>query len=112
LRFQSWKPEVLNVWSETKKTIINFILKLKIMKLNKFKIITFALNVVATVSCNKDDNNNDSMAMESIDFSGTYLQQDQMARPAINTCFIAWGSLKTILMQLFLCNGSKIPAYF
>jgi hypothetical protein len=35
----------LNVWSETKKTIINFILKLKIMKTNKFKIITFALSV-------------------------------------------------------------------
>jgi hypothetical protein len=67
------------------------------MKLNKFKIITFALVcAVATVSCNKDDNNNDSMAMEvdSIDFSGTYMQQDQMGRPAINTVFIASGQPK------------------
>ncbi|MGO4819169.1 DUF4331 family protein [Flavobacterium sp. W22_SRS_FP1] len=67
------------------------------MKTNKFKIITFALVcALATVSCNKDDNNNDSMAMEmeSIDFSGTFMQQDQMARPAINTVFIASGQPK------------------
>ena len=63
------------------------------MKTNKFKIITLALVcAVATVSCNNDDNNNDSMA--SADFSGTYVQQDQMARPAINTVFIASGQPK------------------
>jgi len=64
------------------------------MKSNKFKIITFALVcAVATVSCNNDDNNN-SDPMASVDFSGTYVQQDQMARPAINTVFIASGQPK------------------
>jgi hypothetical protein len=29
---------------------------------------------------------------ESIDFSGTHLQQDQMARPAINTVLLLQGS--------------------
>ncbi len=62
------------------------------MKTNKFKIITLALiGALATVSCNNDDNN-DTMA--SADFSGTFVQQDQMARPAINTVFIASGQPK------------------
>lgn len=63
------------------------------MMTNQFKIITLALVcAVATVSCNNDDNMNDAMA--SADFSGTYVQQDQMARPAINTVFIASGQPK------------------
>jgi hypothetical protein len=66
------------------------------MKTNKFKIITFALVcAVATVSCNNDDDNTPvAMEMESIDFSGTFVQQDQMARPAINTVFVASGQPK------------------
>jgi hypothetical protein len=62
------------------------------MKTTPFKMITIAL-VVAIVSINCD--NNDSNTSEvSLDFSGTYVQQDQMARPAINTVFIASGQPK------------------
>lgn len=64
------------------------------MKTNKFKIITVAL-VCAFFSVNCDNNdNNANGGMQSIDFSGTYLQQDQMARPAINTVFVASGQPK------------------
>lgn len=63
------------------------------MKTNKFKIIAIALmGAVVSVSCNDDDNSNNSMV--SADFSGTFVQQDQMARPAINTVFIASGQPK------------------
>jgi hypothetical protein len=64
------------------------------MKTNKFKIITVALvGAFFSVNCNSnDDNSNDDMM--STDFSGTYVQQDQMARPAINTVFIASGQPK------------------
>jgi hypothetical protein len=64
------------------------------MKTNKFKIITVALvSAFFSVNCDNNDNNtNDST--QSIDFSGTYVQQDQMARPAINTVFIASGQPK------------------
>jgi hypothetical protein len=61
------------------------------MKTNKLKII--AMSFIATtmlVSCNNDDDNNNS----NIDFSGTYMQKDQMGRPAINTVFVASGSPK------------------
>ena len=63
------------------------------MKTNKFKIIALSLVCSSTLllSCNSDDNDS---TQTSIDFSGTYVQQDQMARPAINTVFIASGAPK------------------
>ena len=62
------------------------------MKTNKISIVTMSLLFAATllVSC---DNDGDSPAA-SLDFSGTYVMQDQMARPAINTVFIASGAPK------------------
>lgn len=60
------------------------------MKSNIYKITTvlfFATFLFA--SCNDDD----SMSYDP-DFSGTYMQKDQMARPAINTVFIESGSPK------------------
>lgn len=62
-------------------------------KTNKFKIITIALvAAVVSVNCSNDDSSGD--ATISQDFSGTYVQQDQMARPAINTVFVASGQPK------------------
>ncbi len=57
--------------------------------MNKYKIIALSLlsSTALLVSC--DDNDN-----PSTDFSGTYVQKDQMARPAINTVFIASGTPK------------------
>ncbi|TDD96917.1 DUF4331 family protein [Flavobacterium cellulosilyticum] len=63
------------------------------MKTNKITLVKLSLIAVAAVfvSC---DNKGDSMDAASLDFSGTYIQQDQMARPAINTVFIASGAPK------------------
>jgi hypothetical protein len=63
------------------------------MKTNKYKIVTMSFVFAATlfVSC---DNNNDNSSTPALDFTGTYVQQDQMARPAINTVFIAAGAPK------------------
>lgn len=57
------------------------------MKSIQYKTL-FASLIVAllVVGCNNDD---DSYNNESIDFSGTYTQQDQMGRPAINTVFVS-----------------------
>lgn len=61
--------------------------------MNKYKIITISFVFAATlfVSC---DNNNDNSSTPQLDFTGNYVQQDQMARPAINTVFIAPGAPK------------------
>ena len=62
--------------------------------INKFKIVTLAL-VTALVSVNCDNNDNDMDDMPAAtDFSGTFVQQDQMGRPAINTVFVASGAPK------------------
>ena len=53
------------------------------MKLvNKFSILLALSATVVLVSCDKDDNE------DNFDTSGTYTQQDQMARPAVNTVFV------------------------
>lgn len=61
------------------------------MKTNNFKVIVLSvLTAVAFTSCNNDDD----APIQPTDFSGTYLMKDQMARPAINTVFIAAGAPK------------------
>jgi hypothetical protein len=71
--------------NEKKRIIINT------LKLSKMKIfnIKYAVAVVAlaaiTVSCNDDDDITGNPALT--DFSGTFVQEDQMGRPGINTVF-------------------------
>ena len=57
------------------------------MKTNKYIIVAMVLVIsMLSVNCSNDSN--------SPDYSGTYVQKDQMARPAINTVFIAAGAPK------------------
>ncbi|WP_074410257.1 DUF4331 family protein [Aquimarina spinulae] len=59
------------------------------MKLNNIKYIVAALVVAIGVSsCNKDDDGGVVITPPvQIDFSGTFVQVDQMGRPGINTVF-------------------------
>ncbi len=54
------------------------------LQLNKFSL---ALVLGATIFLTSCDKNNDAPA-DTFDTSGTYTQNDQMARPAINTVFV------------------------
>ncbi len=53
------------------------------LRLNKFSFVLLGAALVIVVSCNKNDTPKDNF-----DTSGTYTQNDQMARPAINTVFV------------------------
>ncbi len=67
------------------------------MKNSILKSILFtALISVVAVSCNNDDDAvvNPPVVEPGLDFSGNYVMKDQMARPAINTVFIASGAPK------------------
>ena len=70
------------------------------MKTLKFKIIALSFISLSTllVSCDNNeslaDTSSDQLAKNGGKFSGTFVQQDQMARPAINTVFIASGAPK------------------
>lgn len=58
------------------------------MKTNNYKIVAIAVFAsLLSVNCNNDDSSSPS-------FEGTYVQQDQMGRPAINTVFVAPGATK------------------
>ena len=62
------------------------------MKINNLKHFAIAILVSLTAyNCNNDD---DTPIMEPMgpDFTGTYVQQDQMGRPAINTVFVSSGT--------------------
>ena len=43
------------------------------------------LTIVSLTSCSSDDN---TMMNQAPDFSGAYVQKDQMGRPAVNTVFV------------------------
>ena len=58
------------------------------MKINSIKYLLFGVfATLLLVSCKDDDD-----MMDPLDFSGTYTQQDQMGRPAVNTVFVSGGS--------------------
>lgn len=60
------------------------------MKFNNLKITAIAVLISLTAyNCSNDD---DVMQTSGPDFSGTYAQEDQMARPAINTVFVSTGN--------------------
>lgn len=54
---------------------------------NRINFTLLIAAVIFTISCKKNnhDNNDDT---DKFDTSGTFMQQDQMARPAINTVFV------------------------
>jgi hypothetical protein len=59
------------------------------MKFNKINLVTaFFGAALLLASCNNDDDNS-PMQPNELDFSGSYSQQDQMGRPAVNTVFVS-----------------------
>ncbi|MDN3666545.1 DUF4331 family protein [Algibacter miyuki] len=60
------------------------------MKTIKKISIVFGLSLLA-FNCSSDDDNTEMMVVEP-DFSGTYVQKDQMGRPAVNTVFVSAAS--------------------
>jgi Domain of unknown function (DUF4331) len=59
------------------------------MKTNKISILAMVFVFASTVLVSCDDKTD-----TPTDFSGTYVMQDQMARPAINTVFVGSGAPK------------------
>lgn len=53
------------------------------IRINKLTILSLLAVTVAMAGCDKDDD-----PVDTFDTSGTYTQNDQMARPAINTVFV------------------------
>lgn len=65
--------------------------------MKNIKTIAYALLIaVVAFNCSSDDDNSTTpQGTTTLDFSGTYTQNDQMARPAINTVFVSAASKNT-----------------
>ena len=59
------------------------------MKFNKIKYIAFLTLSLLIMSCSYDS---DTTIQIETDFSGTFVQKDQMGRPAVNTVFVSSSS--------------------
>jgi len=60
------------------------------MKIYKIKYLAITIFSLLIISCNNNDDN--TMAEIAVDFSGTFVQKDQMGRPAVNTVFVSAAS--------------------
>ena len=88
------------------------LLKTKIMKLNNIKLIVIAMLVSFTAyNCSNDDDNSFTPMQQTLpDFSGTYVQEDQMGRPAINTVFVSSADKNTFnVTVIFDIIGQEFP---
>ena len=60
------------------------------MKIYKIKYIAIAVFSLFIISCNNNDD--DTIIAITTNFSGTFVQKDQMGRPAVNTVFVSAAS--------------------
>ncbi len=83
--------------------------------MNNIKTILGAILISAfAFNCSSDDdsnNNEGSMSIEP-DFSGTYTQQDQMGRPAVNTVFVSAASKNTFNVTTPDAQGAAFQPMF
>lgn len=84
------------------------------MKFNKIKLVAVAAIVSLTAfNCNKDDDAPQGpQGPTGPNFTGTYVQQDQMARPAINTVFVSSGSKDAFNVTAPKNQGAMFQAAF
>lgn len=81
------------------------------MNSNIFKsIIAMTFIAVAFTSCSDDDDAMDQM--NDPDFSGTFVQQDQMGRPAVNTVFVSGGSKDNFNVTIPSQQGAAFQSMF
>lgn len=79
------------------------------MKIFKIKYIAIAVASLLMISCNNDDN---MMEETAIDFSGTFVQEDQMGRPAVNTVFVSSDSKDAFNTTIPSQQGAMFQSMF
>ncbi len=84
------------------------------MKFNNIKLIMIAMLVsFSTYNCSSDDDGpTGTMTPMTPDFSGTYAQEDQMGRPAINTVFVDMADKSTFNMTVPSAQAAAFQTKF
>lgn len=81
------------------------------MKLSNIKIYAFATVMsLMTFNCSSDDDNTSTPS--GPDFTGTFVQQDQMGRPAVNTVFVSSGMKDAFNTTIPSQQGAAFQAMF
>ncbi len=81
------------------------------MKYTYIKYITFIFSLTfILVGCSNNNDNND-LPMGP-DFSGTFMQKDQMGRPAVNTVFVSAASKDEFNVTVPSQQGAKFQSMF
>ena len=81
------------------------------MKFNYIKYTAILiLFTFISIGCSKDDDT--SIEPEGPDFSGTYAQQDQMGRPAVNTVFVSAESKDSFNTTIPSAQGAMFQSMF
>ncbi|QOD61246.1 DUF4331 family protein [Polaribacter haliotis] len=79
----------------------------------KFNFIKYTAAIVMTslilVGCSKNDNDSEPLGP---DFSGTYMQKDQMGRPAVNTVFVSADSKDEFNLTVPSQQSAKFQSMF
>lgn len=80
------------------------------MKFNILKYTAFlTLSAFLVIGCSNDDN---TVTPPAIDFSGTFVQKDQMARPAVNTVFVSSNSKDAFNTTIPSQQGASFQSMF
>lgn len=82
------------------------------MKNTYLKYLTFLFSLTfILVGCSKN-NDDDEVVPMGPDFSGTYVQKDQMGRPAVNTVFVSANSKEEFNVTVPSQQGAKFQSMF
>ena len=81
------------------------------MKIYKIKYLAIAVFSLFVMSCNNDDKDDDMIKITT-DFSGTFVQKDQMGRPAVNTVFVSAASKDTFNTTIPSEQGAVFQSMF
>lgn len=80
------------------------------MKLNNIKYLAILTITFLVMSCSNNDN--DAEIMVKSEFEGTYVQKDQMGRPAVNTVFVSSASKDAFNTTIPSQQGAMFQSMF
>ncbi|MDW5288205.1 DUF4331 family protein [Formosa sp. PL04] len=81
------------------------------MKTLKYMLLAVGVSILS-FNCSNDDDNNMTIDPVGPDFTGTYMQADQMGRPAVNTVFVSPSAKDQFNVTIPSSQGAAFQSMF